>query len=518
MSFKSIFQEGMKERKRRKSLGRVNTQFKDKEKVHSAQLTALGQRAWEAKTDLSAYADLKAALGDLQKTLDDLRGESERLKKQKLESEAERKRENERLGAGQKEAEERKRETEGRLNEQKKLQQDGQAEIQRATSRLSAIANERSQLQGKVADPAVAEKAEIAKGLERLAGEEGELKAAISALEEAGKPVAAQVATLQENASRLQKQLEGLRSEQKKMAAEMDKKIAALSADLGKNGERTREAEGRQQAEFKRLGEKLAAAAAMDPNLAKEMAAVQGARAEMEGVQAMISGLERQKDRGQVSAYKKMMAIIIGGIALIAAIVIALFILLAPKKSASPIGGLGGPEGGAARNMAELAQQMEKGFGGIKAESERLQGGGIELATEAAMKAALPQVGGWQPQKADYNQGVFGDLKTASMHAEYVAGGDTVYVEITDAGTASALLAPLKMVFSLNMRVDSADVFQQTSTVNGIPVAERVDKRDHEASFGIVYKDRYLIELKTRASRGLDLLREFAAKLDLSRF
>ena len=38
------------------------------------------------------------------------------------------------------------------------------------------------------------------------------------------------------------------------------------------------------------------------------------ARTEMEGVQSLIGGLERQKDEAQVSAYKKMMAIIIGGI------------------------------------------------------------------------------------------------------------------------------------------------------------------------------------------------------------
>ena len=61
MGLKTIFQEGMKERKRRKSLSKVNNEFKEKEKVHAAQLTALGQKAWEAKTDISAFADLQAA-------------------------------------------------------------------------------------------------------------------------------------------------------------------------------------------------------------------------------------------------------------------------------------------------------------------------------------------------------------------------------------------------------------------------------------------------------------------------
>ena len=72
MGLKSIFQEGMKERKRKKSLGKISNEFKEKEKVHSGHLTALGQKAWEAKTDISAFADVQAALGSAQQNLDDL--------------------------------------------------------------------------------------------------------------------------------------------------------------------------------------------------------------------------------------------------------------------------------------------------------------------------------------------------------------------------------------------------------------------------------------------------------------
>jgi hypothetical protein len=515
MSLKSIFQEGMKERKRRKSLGRVSTQFKEKEKTHAAQLTALGQKAWEAKSNLSAHPEQTEALGGLQKALDDLRAEGERLKGQKREGEAERKRESERLGSAQKGAEERKRETDGRLDAQRKVLQEAQAEIQRAAGRLAAIAGERGQLQARSASPAAAEadKTGIAAELERLAQEEAGLKAAVSAREESGKPVAAQIAALQEEAARLQKQVDDLRAEQKRVLAEADRKIAALGVEIKKNSDKVREAETRQNEEFMRLGEKLAAAASMDPNLAKEMSAVQGARAEMDGVQALISGLERQKDKAQVSAYKKMLAIIAGGVVLLLAIVAVLFVLLAPKKGAAPIGG----PAGAARSMEELAQQIQKGAGGIKAESEKQQGGRIELAGEAAMKAVLPRVEGWDLRSPSYGQGKFGELETASLHGEYTAGGDAVHVDITDAGTASALLAGVKMLLRLNVHVDNADTFQQVSAINGIPVVESIDKHSQEASFGIIYKDRYLIEMRTRAARGLDLLNEFAAKLDLSK-
>lgn len=330
MGLKSIFQEGMKERKRKKALKKVNLEFKEKERVHAGLLTVLGQKAWEAKLDISAFSDLQAPLADGQKTLDDLRAQAERLQKQKQADEAKKKQENDRLSAGEKELLEKKRALDQRLNEQKSSQLAGQKETQRATGRLAAIAGERGQLQRNNANPAAteAEKSEISKGLDLLAKEEGELKTGISAREESGKPVATLIAALLEESAQLQKQLEGLRSEQKKMIAEMDKKIAAAATDLAKNGERTREAESRQKLDFKRLGEKLAAARAADPSIAKEIGAAQAARNEMEGTQAMVGGLERQKDARQVGAYKKMMAIIIGGIILLAALVALLAILL----------------------------------------------------------------------------------------------------------------------------------------------------------------------------------------------
>ncbi len=330
MSLKAIFREGMKERKRRKSLGKVAGEFKEKEKAFAAQLTALGQKAWETKSGISAYPELQAALLEAQKTLDDLRAQGQGLQQQKQEAEDERKREAERLGAAIREWEEKKRGIDSRLGEQKSALQAGQKETQRAASRLAAIAQERAQLQNKAANPASAEaeKSEIAKGMTQLAAEEAELKAANRAREEAGKPIAAVVAALEAEAAQAQKALEGQRGDLKKITGDLDKRIAALNSDLANNGEKIKENESRQKLSFRALGEKLAAAQGVQPDIAKEMAAVLNARTEKEGVQSLIDGLERQKDEGQVSAYKKMLAILIGGVILLAAIIAALILLL----------------------------------------------------------------------------------------------------------------------------------------------------------------------------------------------
>jgi hypothetical protein len=301
------------------------------------------------------------------------------------------------------------------------------------------------------------------------------------------------------------------------MNAEIDQKIVSLTKEMDGTKSKIAKSEKIQNLDFNRLGEKLATAQHQDPNIAKEIAAARTVKTEMEGIQSLMGGLERQKDESQVSAYKKMMAIIISGIVLLTAIIAALFILLAPKKNESPFGALGGHEGAAAASMENLAQQMQKGFGGIKAESEKIQGKKIIAAAEVTLKAVLPSMAGWQMENPSYSRGTVGELETAHLQTEY-AGPESrkIHVNITDAGGASALLVPVKMLFAMKITIDNEETYQKVSVYNNIPVAERYDKRNQEASFGVIIRDRYLIELKTKAENGLELLKDFMNKLDFS--
>lgn len=505
MSVKSIFREGMKERRRRKSLGQRGQELKQKEQALASRLTDLGQKAWEANADVSAFADLRSALGEAQHAIDDLRGQAEQLLRQQRESEDKRKLEVSRLAAAVKEADEGLQRVQRSLSEHKGTLQATQRESLRSRERLAAIARERGQLQGKAAgaDAGDAEKNEIARGLALLEKEEASLQSGLDASEAAARPAAALVVSLQEQAEGAKKKLEVSRQEQKQVLGELDKTLAALKDGLARNAEKARAAETKRRELYRGLGGKLAAAPAADPALAGETAAVNAARTEMEGIQAMIGGLERQRDPSQVSAYKKMTAIVIGGTLLLLAIVTALVVLLAPKRRPAPLPG----QGDAARSLQQLAGQNQKG-----------QGGAIVIASERALRAALPVVPGWQPRDARYDRASHENLETAMLRADYAGpGGAAVHLQLTDAGTASALLAPLKMVISMGIRVDDAGVTQQTGTVGGLAVVERVDKKEGESTLGLVHRDRYLVELKTRSARGLPLLREFAAAMGLSR-
>jgi hypothetical protein len=519
MSVKSIFQEGMKERRRRKSLGQRGRELREKEQALASRLTDLGQKAWEANADITAFADLRAALGDAQRTIDDLRGQAEQLLRQQQEAEQARSRESGRLAAAVKDADEGLQGVQRSLGEQKGTLQAAQRESQRARERLAAVARERGQLQGKAAgaDASEAEKDEIARGLALLEKEESSLRSGLDASEAAVRPAAALVASLQEQADAARKKLDASRLEQKQALGELDKALAAAKEGLARNAEKAREADARRRESYRGLGEKLAAVPAGDPALAGETAAVGAARTEMEGVRAMIGGLERQRDQAQVSAYKKMMAMLIGGALLLLAIIVALVLLLAPRRRPAPLAGLPQGQGEALRRLGQLADSLPNGLGGIAAASEQAQGGAIEIASEAELRAALPAVPGWRLRDPRYSLGTYEALRTSSLQAGYDGPGGPVRIQLTDAGTASALLEPLKMVIAMGIRVDDAGVMQQTGTVGGLAVVERVDKKTGEATLGLIHKDRFLVELKTRADGGLGLLRTIAAAMDLSR-
>ena len=333
MGLKSIFREGMKERRRKKSLRKGKNELQKKEEIYGQQLTALGQKAWESKINIAAFVDLQSRLTAAQKQFDDLRAQTEKLQKQKQAAEEERKRESERFAASQKEVEAKKKVVDGNLQEQKNALNAIQKEAEQAVGRLKAIAGERTQLEIKIAAATTPDTEKIAgqNKLASLAKEEGELKTKVKEKEEAGKIGSAKITPLQEESGRLQKQIDSIKAEQKQVVGDWDKKISALNLEMTGSNTKIKETEKTQGANYKQLGEKLAASGAGIEKINPELAAVKSLQTEMENIVQGIGNLEGQKDAAAVSAYKKMVAIIIAGVVSLAAIIILLFILLSPK-------------------------------------------------------------------------------------------------------------------------------------------------------------------------------------------
>ena len=519
MGLKSIFREGMKERRRKKSLRKGKNELQKKQEIYSQQLMALGQKAWESKINIATYPDLQSRLTAAQQQLDDLAAQAEKLQKQKQTAEEERKRESERFTADQKEVEAKKKLVDGNLQEQKSALNANQKEAEQAVNRLKAIAVERVQLEMKIAAATTPDNERIA-GQNKLAGmatEEGELKTKIREKEEAGNAGSAKIIPLLEESGRLQKQINSIMAEQKQVVGGWDKKISALNQEITGSNNKKKETEKTQGANYKQLGEKLAASGAGNEKTNPELTAVKSAQTEMENIVQGIGNLEGQKDNAAVSAYKKMVAIIIAGVVLLAAIIILLFILLSPKDKGTPLSRLFDQTGTSARDLQNMTRQMGKGLSAINSASEKIQGKKIIAAAETTLQAVLPSMAGWQVENPSYGRGVVGELETAHLQADYIGPESRkITANITDAGGASMLLVPVKMLFSMRITIDNEERYQKVSVYNDIPVAERYDKGSQEASFAIIVKDRYLIELKTKAENGLELLKEFMDKLDLS--
>ncbi|HDP93959.1 MAG TPA: hypothetical protein ENN40_01200 [Candidatus Aminicenantes bacterium] len=554
MSLKTIFQQGMAERRRRKSLGKKGKQIKKQEKILNERFTALGKKAWESKSDISSFADAKTALEEAQRNLDELKKHDQGLEQRKQELEEKKRNESERLDTARKGVEEKKRDLDQRLDEQKKILQEAEKKSKTAKDRLAAIGREQTQLENKSAGPesTEAEKAEAGKMPALLQQEAEALQAGIDAREESTKPVKDLAGSLEQGMNGLEKQLDELRKEEKQIISDLDKKIAAVKSELTQNKQKSNEIEKGLQNNQKALGEKLADSGEKFPGLEEELAAVATVRTEMSGVQAAISGLEEQKDEAQVGAYKKMLAIIIGGLVLLAAIVVGLILLLSPKDSSATASGKSAAIKAASKVHQEIAEQIEKRAAGRKAElsqkeaevsqkeaeefskeaAEQLeemkkQSGQIfadtestdpsAVASENDLSRALPGMQGWKKQDSEFSSGAAGNIQIATLDTRYISGEDSVRVHITDAGSEnSMIISAFKFTLAANIRIDNEERFSRVSSIGGVPVVESVDKETGEARISLAHKDRYLIDLGTSSEKGLVLLREFAAQMDLS--
>ena len=128
------------------------------------------------------------------------------------------------------------------------------------------------------------------------------------------------------------------------------------------------------------------------------------------------------------------------------------------------------PQEKARREFASALQQMGKAGGlqkfgeEMKKQSEAIQGGKIVIAEKDTLMSALPRLDGWQMEEPRYSKSAFGGIETSSMETDYRGSGDkTIQVKISDIGTASAMLAPLKMVLQMNLSHEDGDGYQKIS-------------------------------------------------------
>lgn len=540
MGLKKIFQQGMKELKRKGAMVKEKRELKQKEKTYHKELTALGQKAWESQMDTTAYGNLNELLTNNQKQIDELKTKVKELEEQKEEAEEKRDQEKENFDNQRSEVEAKKKEVDQRLEQEENAVKSAKNEMEDADKRINKIGSESEKLKKKQDDPELSniEKQDIPGQLQALQKEKDELNQTVAGKKQEMQEHQEKAAPIKEESDTLQQEIDEIKTKQKEVTGQLDEQISGLEKEIDDNSDKMIEVEKEREENFKQLGEKLADAGVADAAVASEMAAVGDTKKDMAEIQADIDRLEGQGSADSANALWQMILIVAGGIIALVVIIILLAQLFggsdkatdtpkdqegtAQTQSADDSDGgdsSGGKTHDPPKTFADAAKQMQDVTGELKKQSEKMQGKEIIVSSKDAMMTALPDVSGWKlKNEPGYSEQGFAQLKTAQLDATFTGPDDKeIQVSITDTATASAMLGSWKMLFRLNLSKDNENVYEKITTHKGMPLSEKYDKRRKVSRLGFIVKDRYLIELKSRGENSLDLLKDFMDDMDTSK-
>lgn len=153
----------------------------------------------------------------------------------------------------------------------------------------------------------------------------------------------------------------------------------------------------------------------------------------------------------------------------------------------------------------------------IKKQSEKQAGGKITVADEATLKSALRPISGWEMQEPYFSKSSMGGITVSDVETEYTMNSKTIEVKIDDAGTAQSVLTPIKMAINLGMTKEDEEGYQRIFEYKGHKGIEEYFKQSDESEITLIYKDRYVITLRSASGLTTDDLKEFLTKLDLSK-
>lgn len=556
MGIKEIFQQGIKELKRRSALYKKKRLLRQKEKLYSQQLTSLGKKAWESNIDMTAYGNLKDIISTTQEQHEELKTQLEELEKQKQETEEKRKQENDSFESRKKEVEEKKKEVDFRLDKEKKILKDAQKESGNANNRLNHIAKEKEQLKQKAADEDTSniEKTEIQKKLDAFVLEKEELDKKIREAEDTIKNTNEKITPIEEESEKLQKEIDDIRAEQKEVIEELDQSLSETRGKINECNNKLKELNKEQDGYFEQLGEKLAIAGVGDEAVSAEFTDVRATEKDMAAIKGKIDKLDQGETPDSRRAFWTMIGLIFASMIVIILVIILLSTLFGPgdeakdtgiktttppavsevKKSLPPqvaetiekykqriaeTSKKGKDEtGDTPMTMEEAMEKMKTVTGEMKKQSEQIQGKEIVVSDKATLMAALPTISGWTREEPEYRKGSFAQLETSHIRTTYTGpGSKKIEIRITDTASASVALQTLRIILQMNLARDDDRGFQKISTVNNIPVIERYDKQSREVSLGFIVKDRYLVELESRGKDSVSLLKNLIPQLYLSK-
>jgi len=152
----------------------------------------------------------------------------------------------------------------------------------------------------------------------------------------------------------------------------------------------------------------------------------------------------------------------------------------------------------------------------MKRQAEATAGRPVVVASEEVLAAVLPGRKGWTKGKTEYRRSAFAGLAFSELKANYRQGDQSFRVRLLDTGTATALLAPVKMALGMNRQREDDQGYERIGTVLGVPAIEKYTKSSRQAGLTFVFHDRFLVDLSADGLDDGEPLREIADRLALS--
>ena len=549
INIKEIFKNGMSEFKRRSAVKKEKKNLKSKEKLYSQQLTALGKKAWDSHIDIAEYGGLEKVISSTQDRMSQSAEEKQKLEQQKKKLESKKNAENKSYDSQRQDVESDKKEVDARINEQKKVLKEAEKASSSAKKDLADIDKEKVRLNEKLTDPDASnqEKSEHRTRLQQIESEKGPLEQQIRDAAAKISQATQALTPIEEESARHQKEIDRIKAEQKAVIGELDKSLAENKSQMNALDKKQSQLSNEQNSNFKQLGEQLSGAEVPPGVLGTEYTEVQNTQEGMAVIKKEIDRLESKgTDQGK-SAFKKMIGICIAGIILIIALIWLLSSVFGssdPTPTPQQLEGFTGTSGGVTpgntpggvpgsgfppmgnnpsgsantpKDFVDAMKQLSKTTGDMRNQADKSYGKKIVVADQATFTAILPTISGWTMGTPAYRKQQFGQLGGASLRVTYTGVNDrNIRVNATDAGHATALLAPAMMMLNTNINREDAQMYERVTTHNNMKVVEKFYKQSKRGTLTFIVKGRYLIELKTVGEDCIQLLKNFMTNFKLS--
>lgn len=275
--------EGFRELGRKMDRRKLRGAMRTHDAERATALTALGQRAWDEKLDLSAFAELSGKLSQLDARAGELSAAASKLGSEKENLDTERRTELEKFAARRKAIEDRKSPIDNALRVARSAKTASEQTIRQSESQLAAIAGKLSAFDrviaslGSAADPGQAEKLAATKAdRSKLVTEQGELNIKLAKAREELPAQAAEDSRLDGESRALAAEIAAVDAEQKAAISHIDENLARVRKDIQGTSQQASTVQKDRAGNFGVLGQALYDARIGAPQLAPLMERVAG--------------------------------------------------------------------------------------------------------------------------------------------------------------------------------------------------------------------------------------------------